>query len=443
MRRSTTGTLIAGLAGLVTLTSGCGLQSDDVKPRQSGLANVVLISVDTLRADHLGCYGYDRDTSPELDQLSRNAVVFEHAYAQAASTTMSHASMLTSLWPPHHGASVQSRLPGNILTLAEVLSQQGYDTASFNGGGQVGEEFGLDQGFTIYNSYTPDDTAQIAAAARSWIAKSAARPFFLFLHTYETHQPYTPTLSALRLFEQGYEGPLPEREISVELLASINAGKLAITDADLRHVRNAYDAEIHSVDAQLGQLLEFLKQEELYDDTLIVVTSDHGEEFGEHGMVGWHSHSLYDELLHVPLIIKLPGSRRAGERVSTDVRSIDIAPTILVALGLDPPPSFAGQPLAGPIAVALQPLPALSFTDGWGSQTSLRLFPWKFYDDQLYNLQADPEETTDVAPQNASIAGEYSLKRKQLIDSRPAPEPERFSLSKRLRDRLKSLGYIR
>lgn len=326
--------------------------------REAQRHNVILISIDTLRADHLGCYGYQRNTTPRIDAFRRAATLFEQAFAQAPSTLPSHASIFTSLLPSHHGASVanSSGVDPGAVTLAEILKREGYETASFNGGIQLDPLYGLARGFDTYVSARPsvasadllvdpvDRFDHAVTEGMEWMRDRKAKPLFMFLHTYETHHPYTPDPALLALMDPDYDGSLPD-DIGVDLLKRINDGEMEIDDADLDHVIAAYDAELRSVDAAFGKLVDFLQQEGLYDDAVILVTSDHGEEFGEHGFVGWHSHSLYDELLRVPLLVKLPGSRGGERSVAAQVRGIDLAPTILDELGLTIPESFEGTSL--------------------------------------------------------------------------------------------------
>ena len=210
------------LAAALALAGGCR-----ARPRTP----VILVSIDTLRPDHLGCYGYPRPTSPNLDAFRKDAVLFRQAIAHAPSTLASHASLLTSLLPPHHGASISNNLavPRGVVTLAELLRAEGYATASFNGGVQLDPVWGLDQGFDTYMSVKPrgapaeslvdehDRFSFITEEARAWILDHEGPPFFLFLHTYEVHHPYSPDPADLDPFRGDYKGPLPDR-ITVDLL---------------------------------------------------------------------------------------------------------------------------------------------------------------------------------------------------------------------------------
>lgn len=287
--------------------------------------NVVLISIDTLRADHLGCYGYSRPTSPNIDALAEGGARFEWAISSSSWTVPAHMTMLTGMEPPAHGAHGYPRprrLRGDVSTLAEILSQRGFRTAAFTGGGYMAATFGFDRGFHKFASLGRHFSANLAAARR-WVENNRQRPLFLFLHGYDVHRPYTPPPRYARLFSGDYSG-------------SFGAARLAAnhprpSDADLRFVISQYDAEIRAVDDLVGDLLREWKATGFLENTLVIITSDHGEEFYEHGHI-YHAHSLYDELLRVPLIFVGPGVTPGVYR--TQVGLVDIAPTVLGALGV-------------------------------------------------------------------------------------------------------------
>jgi arylsulfatase A-like enzyme len=430
----------------VGLLAGCGGGGTSAPDQPT--ANVILISIDTLRADHLESYGYDRATSPNLDTFRQEAVQFDQAIAQAPSTLHSHASILSSLLPHHHRASwaAKTRLPEEVTSLPEVLREAGYLTAAFTGGGQMDRVFGLDQGFDLYQQPGAERFNGTVAAAVEWLGQERPeQPFFLFLHTYEPHHPYAPPAEHLALFEDEYTGPLPQ-EISVDLLRGINRNEIEIDDRDLAHIVAAYDAEIRSMDDGFGHLIDFLRQQSLYDDTIIVFTSDHGEEFGEHGKVGWHSHSLYDELLRVPLIIKLPGSQHSGATVTDQVRGLDVAPTILDLLGLEPPKEFSGVSLLDRIAPekTTSELVAISRMDRPPRRdiASVRTTAWKLYRNQLFNLEVDPGEQWDAAVNNADTIRELEAKLAEAIASRQSVEEVQVVPDDATLDELRALGYL-
>jgi len=331
------------------------------------------------------------------------------------------------------------------VTLAEVLQEAGMATAAFTGGGQMDRLFGLDQGFDSYEQPGATHFYGTVERASQWLGQRPDRPFFLFLHTYETHHPYEPRPEFLELLGvDEYQGDLPD-VISVELLKMINRKEQTLGEGDLQHIINAYDAEIRSMDAGLEHLLDFLRENSIYDNTMIVFTSDHGEEFGEHGRVGWHSHSLYDELLAVPLIIKFPRQQFQGARIEDQVGSIDIAPTVLAALGLPAPDTFEGRDLA-PLAAGgtHEATSVISRIDrALGRDIdSIRRPGWKLYRDQLFDLEADPEEIWDTALNKPELVEEMRAELDAVVKSREPYLGEQVVPEGRTLDELKALGYL-
>jgi arylsulfatase A-like enzyme len=434
------------VAGALVASGSC-----TVSPRAAPPA-VVLVSIDTLRPDHLGCYGYSRPTSPEIDRFREESVLFREAVAQAPSTLPSHASMLTSLLPAHHGASIRnsSALRPDVPVLAGLLRDAGFATASFNGGGQLYRTWGLDRGFDVYESYAEADEEEELggdtfherlAAATPWIESVRERPFFLFLHTYEVHHPYTPTPERLALMEKGYTGRLPP-QISIRLIKKINSGRKRLRPGDLEHIVAAYDAEISSADAGFGELVALLRRLGRYDSSLIVLTSDHGEAFGERGRVGWHGDTLYDEQIRIPLMIRLPGGRFRGRTVEPQVRSIDIAPTILSVLGLPAPREFSGTAIDIAGRAAGHPPWAVASIDGFSKDLAVRTRQWKWYQGRLYDLLDDPGETTDVAARHPAVVESLQGTLAALLKSREPAVRRPVEIDRDLRERLKALGYV-
>jgi arylsulfatase A-like enzyme len=413
-------------------------------PVPDGPRRIILISLDTVRADHLGIYGYDLPTSPALDRFAASAVVFDDAVAQASATLASHASILTSRIPRHHGASFANRhgLGAGVPTLAGLLRDAGYRTAAFTGGGQLDRRFGLDRGFEEYRetrfNQNFHDTAGLGI---EWLRAHRGERVFLFLHTYEPHHPYVAR--GLRGLESDYDGPLPP-VISLELLKEIKSGSREIDERDLRHIVNAYDNDLRSTDDGFRRLHRFLRRQGLLEDALIVVTSDHGEEFGEHGSVGWHGHTLYEELLRVPLIVKLPGNAHAGTRVPSSVRGLDIAPTILELAGVPVPDGFQGvslRPLMSPGSLSVD-RPALSELDAVPSSVSYRRRPWKLDGARLFDLDADPLEARDLAPVEPERLESLNQSVREWLGILPPPAPERVELEDSTLEQLRALGYL-
>ncbi len=410
--------------------------------------NVVLVSIDTLRPDHLGCYGYDKPTSPSIDAFCAQAAVFTQAIAQAPSTLPSHASLLTSLLPQHHTASWEAGrpLPEEALTLTEVLRDAGYTTAAFTGGGQIDRVFGLAQGFASYEQPDQMRFAATVRTAEAWLREHTTEPFFLFLHSYEPHHPYEAAPAYLAAIETApYDGPLPD-VISVDLLRQINAGELAIDDADVAHIAAAYDAEIRSVDDGFAALVQALRGLGLWDRTLLVFTSDHGEELGERGKVGWHSHTLYDEQLRVPLILKFPRDAFAGVRVERQVRSLDVAPTVLAALDIRPPRQFTGVDLTPLLrGEELAPLVAVSKRDRAKREdlTSVRTEEWKLLPGRpgLFHVASDPGEQWAILDPRVEAELQAALA-VELEAREPLPPAGEVVPPGATLEQLKALGYI-
>jgi len=438
---------LLSLALAVALAGGCaqGRESAPVGPESAGPQRIILISLDTVRADHLGVYGYDRPTSPTIDHFAKSAVVFEDVVAQASSTLPSHASIFTSQIPRHHGASFtgKSALAEGLPTLAGRLRDAGYRTVAFTGGGQMDRRFGLDRGFDEYHeSQRNQNFRHTVGLGLDWLRQHRQERVFLFLHTYQPHHPYTAVRDLPR-FEMGYEGSLPPT-ISLDLLREINSGEREIDERDLQHIVNAYDADLRATDEGFRRLRRFLRRQRFFDEALVVLTSDHGEEFGEHGTVGWHGHTVYEELLRVPLIIKLPGNAHAGTRVRSSVRSLDIAPTILDYAGLPVPETFQGVSLRAHISgdAAAGDLPALSELDGVPDTVSYREGSWKLNEGRLFDLDADPLESRDVASAETVRAQELDRALEDWLDLRPPPSPEHVELESSTLEQLRALGYL-
>ncbi len=433
--------------------------------KAKGPFNVILISIDTLRRDHIGLYGYDKDTSPNIDKFGKDSVMFQTVVAQAPSTLPSHASIFTSLIPSHHGAfaTMNKPIPDELITMAEILKDNGYKTASFNGGGQISAEFGLSQGFDVYESVPSVDTelekfTETVERGKKWVANNEKEKFFLFLHTYETHIPYVPGKKFLEFFPSNYSGKIPNY-VGSRFIDKINMKLVNVNQEDIDHVIRLYDAGIRSMDAGFKNLVDFLKDRNIFDNTVIIFTSDHGEEFGEHGMMAYHSHSLYDELLLIPLIIKFPNSSFAGMKVPDQIASIDILPTLLDILDIPHPNQFEGVSLKNLIKGGKHSEFAVSERDVAFAiiPSSIRTEKWKLYKNRtyfnmhsdggmfksmLFDLKSDPSEKTDKSKDakerlhHMDILLSNFLKKKKAISTKQV-KPKKDTL-----ERLKALGYI-
>jgi choline-sulfatase len=380
--------------------------------------NVVLISIDTLRADHLGCYGYKAGASPTIDRLAREGTQFDNAFTPAPLTLPAHASLLTGLYPVSHGVHDNGEtLPASIQTLPEAFQAAGYNTAAFIGSFILDRRFGLSRGFEEYvgafdlHRHAGDDPGavqirgdQVERAAEDWVRKPHSKPFFLFVHFYDLHGPYL----------------LPK----------------AWRD---RYPQGLYDGEIAYVDSLIAHLWSAIPSQ-----TLLVITADHGEGLGEHGE-RTHGFFVYHSTTRIPLIVRFPDGRAAGKRVASVVRLIDIAPTLLAAAGLPPLRSAEGTSLLEPTSnlaaysETLYPFrhfhaaPLLSLTT---QDYSFIQAPRS----ELYSNKLDFAETRNVATQNRSVVEDLREKLRPFADAvrsalASAPPPDILA-------KLKSLGYI-
>jgi len=289
------------------------------RPRPPAFSNVVLVSMDTLRARSLGAYGCDRPTSPTIDALAAEGVLFENAFSTAAFTLPGHLSMLTGLWFRTHGAlGITARLSTEHRTLAEVLQSAGYATGAFTSGAWIVPWVGFRRGFEAYVEQPAGTIDRQAAPYEAfdrgleWMRANAERPFFVFLHNYVVHTPYTPPPPYRTMFDALQVGA-PEEE----------------------RARLAYEQEVRYGDDQIRALLEGIDALGLADRTLVIVTADHGEQFREHGGTE-HTYDLHDEVTHIPLVMRLPGAIPAGMHVAEPTSLADIVPTIVDVLGLPP-----------------------------------------------------------------------------------------------------------
>jgi len=385
------------------------------KPRP----NLVLIGVDTLRRDHLGCYGYERNTSPNIDELAAGGVLFENVVAPSPWTLPSFATVFTSLYPTQHGANGSRKaLRENIPTLAALLQANGYATGAVVNAPYLKGHHGVARGFDFYYMTPPEGRAADGTTrdALAWIEENSDRPFFMFAHYFDPHIPYDPPAPFDSIFDPEYTGTIKSPYNPKELPKFRDeefAQMESLSDADWNRIRSLYDGEIAFMDEAVGNLLRGLDERGLTDNTLIVFLSDHGEEFFEHHGFE-HGHSLYDELIKVPVVLSLPDVLPEGSRIARQIRLLDVQPTILEMLGITPwgePEGVSVLPLiagsgrpAQAGASLLPPEIALSEATLYGDErTSLSAFPWKLIyninKDEIacFNLAEDPGEITDLS----------------------------------------------
>ncbi len=381
-RRGRRGALAVLVAAAALSGAGCRRGGELVAPR----APVILISIDTLRADHLPAYGYGGVQTPNLDALRADAVLFENAYSQVPLTLPSHTAIFTGLYPPQNGVrdNLGYALGPGPATIAAFLKANGYETGGAVSSIVLSHATGVSRGFDFYeDNIEPtkmsqsisriqrggDDTQALLA---EWVAGRSGKPFFAFLHLFEPHSPYEP--------------PEPYRS----------------------RYKLAYDGEIARADEIVGHFLRFLKERGLYDRALIVFLSDHGEGLNDHGE-DEHGVLIYRESIHVPLMVKFPKSRRKGEAVAAPVALVDVFPTVAGVLGLPAPPGLAGTSLAVPLQGKAAPAPARRIYSetlyprlhlGWSDLASLvddRDHYIESPHPELYDIAADPGEKRDLA----------------------------------------------
>jgi len=325
------------------------------KPR----ANVIVILVDALRADHLGRYGYDRETTPALDSFSGAGVTFLGARSQSSWTKPSIPSLFTALYPSHHGVFEGSSkdteghitsdlLSDSLTTMAEVFRENGYSTAAFVHNAQLKGFLGFSQGFDTYQDGA-GNAEEINRSFGAWLEGNGDQPFFVYLHYLDVHWPYQPPEPYETMFGTYPSAIDFNTEEWKSLRDRINQGEVTLSDNDIAKMIALYDGELRYLDDRLGELFSSLKERGLFDKTLIVVTADHGEEFLEHGRIG-HGQALHDELLRIPLLIKFPGGRWAGREIDYPAESVDILPTLTDYLGWETIARSDGQSLIPVIA---------------------------------------------------------------------------------------------
>jgi arylsulfatase A-like enzyme len=441
------GTVLVGIGVL----SGCGA-TGPAPPRP----NVVLISLDTTRADHLGVYGYSRPTSPNLDRLARDSIVYTRAYATASWTLSSHASLFTGKFPTSHGAIHDADGPlkltdaisgppqwnaravrplaGDETTLAQILGEEGYRTGAVVAGPWMKKVFGLDRGFDVYDDAGITSIAgrrgdEVTAAALGFIEAESSQPFFLFLNYFDPHTPY-----------------LPPEDFARRFAASL--GERPKSDDRWRKTR-LYDAEIRYMDAQIGVFLDRLRELGVYAESLVIVTADHGELLGEHGEWG-HVHHLLQEVLMIPLLVKPPSA--AGWTPGTSdapAQLVDVLPIVLHQLEIPLPEGIQGSLpalAAHPIVAEVYPHRNERWTGDWRALIEgTSKFLWSSRGDhQLFDLASDPSESNDRIEADPQRGEAMRARLLEYLASLPRPGPVSSpgTVDEPTREALKNLGYL-
>jgi len=442
--------------------------------QRSRKANVILVIIDTARRDHFSCYGYNRQTTPKLDELAKEGVRFDDAVATAPWTLPSITSILTGLLPHKHLAGYAGKDPKtgqegltyispSAITLTEALFQNKYQTVGSFQNPFVDPGYGLNRGFEIYD-YFPGDSLRVRSAdqvvdwAMNWLEQNRLkrRPFFMVLHFFDPHLAYNPPVEFMMPFVYGYRGKMkPPFNPDNEELEKIRQGAQKFSDEDKNFIIGLYNGELSFVDYSLGRFFDYLKLNQLYDQSLIIITSDHGEEFWEHGSFE-HGHSLYQELLSVPLLIRFPHAENKGMVVKTRVSLADIAPSVMAYLGIEASlqaggrsfikmPGAVVKPAAREVVAELNrigdPLEAL-YRDQY--KLILNITSGGI---QIYNLADDPGEKRNLFGQKQNYPPEIVdqmravAEKIQKLSQENKPLPAK--ISPEIIRKLKALGYLK
>ncbi|MGA1794781.1 MAG: sulfatase-like hydrolase/transferase [bacterium] len=394
--------------------------------------NILLITIDTIRADHLGCYGYDSIKTPHIDALATNGVLFENAFSPVPLTLPSHTSILTGTYPAFHGVRNNGTfaVPDSVASIAEILKGEGYVTAAFVASYVLDRRFGLDKGFDVYDDILSEDPEQnfldkerradaVTRAATEWLSETRPGRFFMWIHYFDPHMHYDP--------------PPPFSR---------------------KYSRNPYDGEIAYTDHWIGMLMEHLQKLGLSEDTLVVLTGDHGEGLGAH-KEKTHGIFIYDTTLQVPLIISCPRLFPQSQRIRPLVRLIDVAPTILEIAGCKPHKDMQGLSVVPLIRGEGEDMDLVLYCESfyplfshrWSPLEGIRTGRWKYIEApsrELYRLDEDPGERRNLVDREPDEARRLAdmlarLKREHAAVSREAPRPQ---LDDKAKEMLRSLGYV-
>jgi arylsulfatase A-like enzyme len=497
------------LTVLLTFLVGCASGGREI---DSG-PNILLIVIDAMRADHLGCYGYERETSPALDRLAVSGVVFETAIASSSTTVISMASLFTSLHPIEHGvrystvygqrhrvadseqgeSPVQTQtLNEDLTTLAEELNAHGYETMSVMTNPFLKESHGFGQGFQYFTEGELKAN-EVVDEFLGWLEGQSGSPFFALLHFMDVHNPYRPPSPYNTMFDSRKAGLSPETSEKVlaenvvtgtSFFQLLNQGKIEVDPEYIEGIVGLYDGEIRLVDDVLNRLFDRLETTGLLNDTVIVVTADHGDEFMEHGRIG-HGVLLYESLIRVPLILLLPPGSSAGRRVAEPVGLVDLMPTLLDLGGVPVPEDLSGRSLVPLImADSREPWEGRALFSEYNTNISRResirtdryklirtlrfepfdadivpnghketaldgsLRPRKLVGvkTELYDLVRDPDELYNISANNSRLLDDLLTRLDAHLEGlvpRTVPEHLLKEIDPGMEERLKALGYLK
>jgi arylsulfatase len=445
-------TILRGVAAgllllLLTATPGCG------PDRPEGPPNILLISIDTLRADHMGCYGYARDTSPFLDSLARQGTYYPWSFINTLGTTPSHTTMLSSLYQETHkveyhhltGESAFDVIPAQVALLPQILKSEGYATLGVNGGGRMSPKFGFNRGFDEYlpiRGLAPqiDKMVRLVETYRE-----EGKPMFAFFHTYEVHAPYDPPpLHRVHFGESTgqYEGTIEN------LQRFKNSVRRNLTKEDVAHLVTMYDAGIRYTDEGMKEMFARLRRLGFLDNCLVVITADHGEEFGEHGGL-LHRALNYEEFIYVPLIILGPGIPQ-GVMDRRMAEAVDITRTILTYAGLEPLQGMEGFDLLAPAPPERYGPDATIFAQAGNVWYTMRTMDWKLIHNNkvnrthLFHLASDPSERRNLTGRRTRRRDAMMRRLERWKSERMVLPDEKQQAEMTLEelDMLKELGYV-
>jgi arylsulfatase A-like enzyme len=451
---------------------------------------VILITLDTVRADHLSVYGYNRETSPNIAKFSEDGIIFENTVCQVPITRPSHFSILTGRYPSSHGLTDNfSITPEDVPLLSEHMAENGYTMAAFVSAAVFDSSFNTNFGFQEYfdtivnNFFNPhfvfvadlyymglidikneNSAVETNQVVFKWLEKNGKKQFFIWLHYFDPHTPYTPP--------EKFKNMYTDKNFDVDKYDDYDWEKehynpelkeVVLDEEIVKHAVDLYDAEIRSMDEELGKLFDELRRLNVYEKSLIIVTADHGESF-EHGYYFDHGDRLYEGLIRVPFILKLPGRKWKGKKINTQVETVDIAPTVLEILSLNPLQGVEGKSLVGLMSkeeeegAAGRKNYAYSQTPYRGGYyfkakelQSVRSNDWKLIYDvrtkkyELFNLYEDPAEKNDVASSQIAARRELELALSKFDNAfrRRADRTEKVYMDQTTLKQIKSLGYVK
>jgi choline-sulfatase len=437
--------------------------------------NVVVVLIDTLRADKLTAYAKTRVKTPAFGKFVKESTLFERCQAPSNWTKPSCATVLTGLYPDTHKVRGHASRVGSSIKLAsEIFRGMGFGTGAFIANGYLAKEFGFDRGWTEYVNFIREnkntDAENVYKQSLDFIAANKEKPFFTYIQTIDPHVPYDPPDEDLKLYDgQAYDGPVRSRSTG-NLLEDFKRKKVELNARDRRRLEALYDGEITYHDRHFGHFLDGLNQLGVLDDTIVVVCSDHGEEFFDHESVG-HGHSLFQELIHVPLVIRAPGVVPAGKRLANNVGLSDILPTVLAATGVPVPKGMEGTDLL-PVANGEVPDPMNAAFASFFSEADDRNLSWAVRKGDfklkmrgpartyLYNLNNDPRERVDVDVRYPLALRALRIALGQFIGApdkrhwnsqmvaaqvvgKPKAREEEAEMPEDLRQQLRALGYMK